>query len=138
MYRLSLLFSTLITLTINAETANSSDFNNSSLEFITLEINQFELEANVFSDLDDMTLNVEDVEVIELEEEVEITFDTAEYLPENFNALAGKNDIDWSKVELIEIEEEVELGFNTKDYLPRNFNPYRGMDFTKEVVVCLN
>ena len=69
-----------------------------------------------------------------LSREIPIT----EYLPKNFNVLAGKNDIDWSKVELIEIEEEIELGFDTKDYLPMGFNPYRGMDFKHEVVVCLN
>jgi len=138
MYRLTLLFSLLITLTIYAKTENSSEFNNSSLEFITLKLNQFELEDNMFLDLEDLTVNVEDIEVFELEEDIQIAFDTTEYLPKNFNVLAGKNDIDWSKVELIELEEEIELGFDTKDYLPMGFNPYRGMDFKHEVVVCLN
>ena len=72
-----------------------------------------------------------------MEEEVEINFDTIEYLPENFNALAGKNDINWSKIELIELEEEVVFNFNTKDYLPENFNPYQGMDCKQNVVVSL-
>jgi hypothetical protein len=137
MYRLSVLFSLLITLTISAKTESHSDFNNSALEFISLEIDQFELEQNVFLELNDRTLNVEDIEVVELEEEVDINFDTAQYLPENFNVLAGKNNIDWSKIELIELEEEVELGFNTKDHLPENFNPYQGMDCKKNVVVSL-
>ena len=138
MYKLPLLFSLLITITINAKTETSTEFSNSSLEFITLKINQFELEDNLFSDLQDVTLNIEDIEVFELEEDIQIAFDTTEYLPKNFNVLAGKNDIDWSKVELIEIEEEIELGFDPKDYLPMGFNPYRGMDFKHEVVVCLN
>lgn len=137
MYRLSLLFSMLITLTINAKTENHSDYNNSNLEFIALEIDQIEMELNVFSDFTDLTLNVEEIEVVELEEEVDINFDTTQYLPVNFNALAGKNDIDWSKVQLIELEEEVELGFNTENYLPENFNPYQGMDCKQNVVVSL-
>jgi hypothetical protein len=137
MYKLSLLFSLLITLTINAKTENHSEFNNSSLEFIALEIDQFELEDSLFSNLADTILNVEDIQVVELEEDVELGFDTTQYLPENFNALAGKNDIDWSKIELVELEEEVELGFNTKDYLPKNFNPYQGLDCKKNVVESL-
>ncbi|MCB0463084.1 MAG: hypothetical protein R2816_00365 [Flavobacteriaceae bacterium] len=137
MYKLSLLFSLLITLTINAKTGNNSELNNSALEFIALEINQFELENSLFSDLEDITLNVEDIEVVELEEDVDINFDTTQYLPENFNALAGKNDIDWSKIELVELEEEVELGFNTKDYLPENFNPYQGIDCKQNAVESL-
>jgi hypothetical protein len=126
MYKLSLLFSMLITLTINAKTANSNELCNLNSEFIALELNQFELELNVFSDMYDITLNVEDVEVVELEEDVEINFDTTEYLPENFNVLAGKNDIDWSEVALVELEEEVELGFDATKYLPDNFSALAG------------
>jgi hypothetical protein len=137
MYKLSLLFSMLITLTINAKTSNSNELSNLNSEFIAFELNQFELELNVFSDMYDITLNVEDVEVEELEEDVEINFDTTEYLPENFNVLAGKNDIDWSEVELLELEEEVELGFDTKDHLPGNFNPYKGLECKQDIVVCL-
>lgn len=135
MYKLSLMFIMLITLTVNAETKTSSEFNFNS-EFITLETNQFDLELEIFSDFEE-SLKVEDIEVVELEEDIEINFDTTEYLPENFNALAGKNDIDWSKVELVELEEDIELGFNTEDYLPKNFDPYQGMDCKKDVVVSL-
>ena len=46
----------------------------------------------------------DDIEVIELEEDVDINFDTTQYLPENFNPLAGKNDIDWSKIEINKYE----------------------------------
>ena len=136
MYKLPLLFSLLISLTINAKTDKNREFDNSALEFITLEIDKFELEDTVFTDLNDVTLNVEDIEIVELEEEVEINFDTTQYLPKNFNALAGKNDIDWAKVKLFELEEDVDLGFDTKKYLPKNFNPYKGMD-CKHVVVSL-
>ena len=68
-----------------------------------------------------------DWNIIEIEEDVKIGFDTKKYLPKNFNPFKGMDNIDWSSIELIEIEEEVELSFNTKDYLPDNFCPYKGM-----------
>ena len=72
-------------------------------------------------------ISVASIDVIELEEEVDLGFDPADYLPEGFNALEGKNDLDWSQIEIIELEEEVDLGFNPKDYLPDGFDPYKGM-----------
>ena len=45
---------------------------------------------------------ISDIVVYELEEEADICFDTAKYLPENFNALEGKYDIDWSKLALVD------------------------------------
>ena len=137
MYKLSLLFSMLITLTINAKTETSSELNFINSEFVTLEIEQFDLESDVFSDLLDNELNIADIEVVEVEEDVEIDFDTIKHLPKNFNALAGKNDIDWIDIKLVELEEDVELGFDTRNHLPNNFNPYKGMDHEKDVVVCL-
>ena len=160
MYKLPLLFSALLSLTINAKAANKTDLNL--------------INPDPFLHTTNTVLNVEDVNVVELEEAVEINFDTKQYLPKDFNALAGKNDIDWSKValvaleedvdlgfnpkdylpkdfnalagkndidwskvELVELEEDVDLGFDAKDYLPKNFNPYKGMDCKKNVVVCL-
>jgi len=140
MYKLSSLFIMLITLTVNAETKTTSEFSISNLEFITLEINQFELEANVFSDLNDITLNVEDIKVVELAEEVEIAFDTTEHLPENFNELAGKNDINWLELELVELVEDVEITFDTTAHLPENFNPLKGrndIDWSKVELIEL-
>jgi hypothetical protein len=113
-------------------TANSTK-NNVFPSYLSLDMEKLELEDKIFATLDETTndteeiITVESIEVIELEEEVDIDFDTAEYLPEGFNALDGKNDIDWDKIELVEIEEEVELGFNPKDYLPKGFDPYKGM-----------
>jgi hypothetical protein len=45
---------------------------------------------------------------------VVLDFDTKQYLPEGFNALKGKDDLDWSKIELVEIEEDLELNFHSK------------------------
>jgi hypothetical protein len=126
MYRVSFLFSVLLSLTINAKAANKTDLNL--------------INPDAFINTTNMVLQVEDIKVIELEEPVEINFDTAQYLPKDFNALAGKNDIDWSKVELVELEEDVDLGFDPKAYLPKNFNALEGkndIDWSKVELVEL-
>ncbi len=51
------------------------------------------------------------------EDEVELGFDTATYLPKDFNPYASE----YENIEYIE-EDEIELGFDTKAYLPANFN----------------
>ena len=88
MYSIALLFSMLLTL-------NATAFTN--------------IENVITDDLDITT-----IEVIEIEEEVVLDFDTKKYLPEGFNALKGKDDLDWSKIELVEIEEDLELNFHSK------------------------
>ena len=109
-------------------------------------------------------IKIEDVVVYELEEEVELGFDTTKYLPKNFNPFEGMasynellteeglalktlvnnteftNIIKIEDVVVYELEEEVELGFDTTQYLPKNFNPFDGMDsynklLTEEVLV---
>ncbi|MDO5979754.1 hypothetical protein [Flavivirga spongiicola] len=75
---------------------------------------------------DSCYLDISSIEVYEIEETVNLGFNTNDYLPENFNPLKGKGNIDWSTVEIYEIEEDVDLGFDTKDYLPKNFNSLKG------------
>ena len=118
-YLFTFLLSVLFTLNITAKTDTDS---------LTNEMHK--LEKLLFTSVEDFSneiLDINEIEVIELEEEVEIDFDTTTHLPENFNALKGKHDLDWNTIELIEIEEEVELGFDTSKYLPRNFNALKGM-----------
>ncbi len=57
-----------------------------------------------------VTVRTSEDQLIEIEEKVELGFDTSRYLPENFNPLKGKDDLDWNTIELIEIEEDVNLG----------------------------
>jgi len=78
-------------------------------------------------------LNWNTIELVELEEDANLNFDTKVYLPSDFSAY----NIDWSTVNLVELEEDIELNFNTKAYLPKAFNPYKGMDCEKGEVVCL-
>ena len=85
------------------------------------------LESVVFHNPDIAEIAVEDIHVLEIEEEICLGFDTSKYLPDNFNPLKGKHDINWHDIELIELEEDVDLGFDSNQYLPSGFNPYNGM-----------
>ena len=57
----------------------------------------------------------------EEESEINLGFDTANYLPVDFDPYSAPADI--HSIDFIE-EEEIELGFDTEDYLPEGFNPY--------------
>ncbi len=128
MIKLAFIFSTLFAVSPTTETNENLDNNMSECEYLTLEENT--LRASLFTDNfdgDSTDVDWNAIELIELEEEVEICFDTKDYLPAGFNPLKGMDDLDWSKIELIELEEEVAIGFDTKKYLPASFNPYTGM-----------
>ncbi|WP_273566031.1 hypothetical protein [Maribacter halichondriae] len=78
-------------------------------------------------------LSLNEITVIEFEEEIDLGFDTAEYLPEGFNPYEGMV-LNIDDIELVEFEEEIDLGFDTADYLPKGFNAYAGMDLDFEEV----
>jgi hypothetical protein len=123
-YILTFLLSVLFTLNISAKI-------NVGLDTLTnsVSIEKQKLEKALFTNLEDLNtenLEVNEIEVIELVEEVLLDVDTSNYLPENFNPLKGKNDLDWNTIEIIELKEEVELGFDTSKYLPENFNALNG------------
>lgn len=73
---------------------------------------------------------------IEENEEVELGFDTAAYLPEDFNAYEGMT-FDLSEIEYAEIEEEIELGFDTKEYLPEDFNAYAEVELDLNDIIYI-
>ena len=66
--------------------------------------------------------DISSVEFIEEEQDWELGFDTAQYLPENFNPYSGS--ISVKAINFIEVCDEVELGFETGGYLPLGFDPY--------------
>ena len=111
MKRFVIIFSMFLALNVTAKTQMpEEEYSILNSEFIELENEIFDLEQIVFEDfITTQSLKVEDIEVVEIEENVEIDFDTKKYLPERFNAYKGMYDIDWSTVELVEIEEEVDL-----------------------------
>ena len=58
---------------------------------------------------------------IETEDMIGLGFDTAAYLPDNFDPYADEVVVE----SLNYIEDDViELGFNTRDFLPEGFDPY--------------
>src|SRR5210317_1754388 len=112
MKRLVIIISMFLALNINAKEQFSEGKDTTYVsEFIELEKELFDLELIVFENFttSNQNLRVEDIKVIEIEEDVEIGFDTKKYLPERFNAYKGMYDIDWSAIELVEIEEDIDL-----------------------------
>ena len=121
MKSLVIVFSMFLALNVTAKTQmTAEDYSSINMEYLTLENEIFDVEQFVFEDFYNIVeeVNVSDINVVELEEEVEINFDTKNYLPERFNANKGMHDINWNAVELVELEEEVELGLNNQNSLP--------------------
>jgi len=67
-------------------------------------------------------LPLDEIVYIEEEAEIDLGFDTAEYLPEGFDP--NKQYVDLNSIEFIEEGEIADLGFDTTAYLPESFNPY--------------
>ncbi len=72
-------------------------------------------------------LSIDDIVVMETVEEIDLGFDTAEYLPAGFDAYAGMEP-DLDQINFIETEKEIDLGFDTAEYLPAGFDAYAGME----------
>lgn len=94
-----------------------------------------------FSDTPDCKTNCERLPIdgiiyIEPTEDVELDFDTTQYLPDGFDAYKGM-DANLSEVVFIEKEEEIDLGFNTMAYLPTDFNAYKGMELNLDEVIFI-
>lgn len=66
--------------------------------------------------------NINSIVFLEAEEELDLGFDTADYLPENFDP--NKVYVDLNQVTYIDYEEDSLADFNTAAYLPEDFNPY--------------
>ncbi len=67
-------------------------------------------------------MEVDSITFIE-EEESALDFDTAAYLPADFNPYAAPSN--FQHVSFIEEAVAVDLGFDTREYLPQGFNPHR-------------
>ena len=121
MIRIALILSLLFAVNISASI--NKDFNDFA------DLTEPELRNLLFNNSEeshDTDLDLCDLDIIEIEEEVELGFDTKQYLPKDFNPLKGMHDLNWSKIQLVVMEEEVEIDFDTKQYLPEGFNPLKG------------
>lgn len=65
-------------------------------------------------------LDLNSIVYIEDDLDFDLGFDTADYLPEDFNAHQFYFDLNWIDY----IEEEFILNMDTQQYLPIGFNPY--------------
>ena len=122
MKSLVIIFSMFLAFNVTAKTQmTAEDYSTINIEYVTLENEIFDIEQVVFEDFYSIVedVNVDDINILELEEEVEINFDTKNYLPERFNAHIGMHDINWNTLELVEIEEEIELPIPNKNSLPK-------------------
>ncbi|MBT8273770.1 MAG: hypothetical protein KJO77_08185 [Bacteroidia bacterium] len=123
----------LFALNVNANTEKNE---NPFTDFISFEIEKFELEQELFGETtNDEAVSIASLDVYEIEEDLELGFNTSDYLPSDFDARKGMKDIDWNTIELYEIEDDYEIGFDTKAYLPKGFNPYKGMKNTEAAEV---
>ncbi len=66
-------------------------------------------------------LNLSTVNYMEPEDKTELGFDTATYLPVDFDPYSDTFSI--GSLNYME-EDTIDLGFDTEDYLPEDFNPY--------------
>ena len=117
MIKLVFIFITLFTL-------NSTITSNENLDYVIPEC-EFSLFESVSCD-ESTELDTRSIELFEIEEEVNLGFNSKAYLPEGFNPLKGLHDLDITTIELYELyelEEEVELTFDTKSYLPKGLAP---------------
>ncbi len=130
MYQLTLLLTALFTFNVATIVEKTPDNSILDSRIIYKTLEELELEDILFNPTNNFTvgnLDAVSIEVIDIEEEVELNFDTKTYLPANFNALQGMHDLDWNTIELLELEEEIELGFDTQTYLPEGFNALQGL-----------
>lgn len=70
---------------------------------------------------DSYNLDIQAIIYVEVEEE-DLGFNTADYLPANFNP--HQKYVNLERMVLMELPEETELDFDSLKYLPSNFNPY--------------
>ncbi len=103
------LFSTSIAM---ASTATNNPF----ADYLASEIERLELEQDLFGfdNNHEDPLSIAAIAVYELDEEVELNFNTGDYIPKNFNAKEGMNEIDWNTIELFKPEEELDIDLKTE------------------------
>lgn len=91
-----------------------------------------------FANVNDCAPHCENIidELVPVEEEeiIEVGYDTAQYVPEGFNAYKGM-ELDIDKIVCVEEEEVIEVGHDTTKHLPIGFNPYEGMAFDADDII---
>ncbi|MBT8185470.1 MAG: hypothetical protein KJN76_11570 [Eudoraea sp.] len=86
---------------------------------------------NMLSEIKTEPISIDQITYLEQDEEIDLGFDTAVYLPLGFNAYQGV-ELDLNEIEFLEEEQDIDLGFDTSDYLPEGFDPYKVMGSADE------
>lgn len=128
MLRLALFLSMLFGINTMAQAEKVTVYTQPFSETAEMWIEVMNLEDKLFVKNENDTTEMSNFNIVDVDEEVPINFNVNNYLPDDFNPLAGKNDINWNDLELIELEEEVELNFDPYQYLPNGFDPYEGIE----------
>ena len=122
----------------SAAVANDQQSTHAVVETQTEQLSTFENNVTLLqigSDLDGATsntyymlnegafeLNLNEIEFLEEDVEVDLGFDTADYLPSDFNPYETYFDL--NSIIYIEEETELQLDFDSNTYLPVGFDPY--------------
>lgn len=114
--------STVPLLRTNSESTRTVETSFTAINFNAEVIEDAPLYIMKFKVEEPSKLNLNEIEFIEEEEEIDLGFDTAAYLPEDFNPYEVYFDL--NSIEYIETETDIDLGFDTSEYLPEGFNPY--------------
>lgn len=101
-----------------SETLNSLE-NSLTVLNISADLSNSTSEMNDYASYE---LNLNEIVYLEEEPEVDLGFDTSDYLPEGFNPYESYFDL--NSIIYLENNVELALGFDTKKYLPENFNAY--------------
>ena len=117
--------------------ANSDLKENPMDNLILNQMEELDLELELFGTPTNDIVEISSIQVYEFEEDITLGYDSAIYLPKDFDARKGMEGIDWNTIELYEVEEEVNLDFDAKAHLPKDFNPYQGMITVKSQGICL-
>jgi hypothetical protein len=120
-----LAIATFLVLSTSANSFNSEkNPDQLALQCNDLENEECKIALNSYFELEE-PIKIEDVYVYEIEEEVNIGFDTKQYLPEGFNPLEGIHALDWSSIELIEPEYEMDIDYITNQFSLKAYKPLK-------------
>lgn len=108
----------------NAVAYNDSNRLVASVNDNEIPMNECDRENRVDENQIEHFFDISDMDLIEIDEVVELGFDTYLYLPNDFNPYKGMRIEDKIDFGVLCEEEEPELGFDTGKYLPKGFNPY--------------
>ncbi len=81
-----------------------------------------QLTGNCITCKDSIELDLNDIVYIEDQNPFDLGFDTADYLPEDFDPFEVY--VDLNAIDYIEEDQNIEIGFDTASWLPADYNPY--------------